>query len=383
VTSLQDSRTKSAAREAERPLANWQDELESAAIYRAMAAAEPRPPLATLYTRLAEAEESHARFWAAKAANAGTSVPAFRPRWRARTLIALIRRIGPQFVMPILVSEERADAAGYRRHDSGELGEMAAAERSHARLLRAVPGTGGIEGGVLARFEGRHRAAGGNALRAAVLGANDGLVSNLSLVMGVAGASLSSGSILVTGLAGLLAGAGSMALGEWLSVQSSRELYERQLAVEAAELAEIPEEEEAELALIYQAKGLSTDQAQEVARRVMRTPESALDTLAREELGIDPEALGGSAWEAALTSFVLFAVGAIVPVLPYLWLEGTSALVASLVSSTVALFVIGAGITLLTGKGLWMSGGRQVIFGLAAAALTFGVGRLIGAAVAL
>jgi VIT1/CCC1 family predicted Fe2+/Mn2+ transporter len=366
------------AEDAKRPLANWQDELESALIYRAMAAAEPRAPLAVLYNKLAETEETHARFWASKHANTAHPVPPFRPRWRARALIALVKRLGPDLIVPILVSEERADAAGYDQKLSGPLAGMASAERSHARLLRAVPPASGIQGSMLARFEGRHRAAGGNALRAAVLGANDGLVSNLSLVMGVAGASFSSDSILVAGLAGLLAGAGSMALGEWLSVQSSRELYQHQLAVEAAELAEIPEEEEAELALIYQAKGLTREQADEVAHRMMRTRESALDTLAREELGIDPDALGGSAWEAAFTSFVLFAVGAIVPVAPFMWMSGTAAIVSSLVFSTVALFAIGAGITLLTARGLWISGGRQVLFGLSAAALTFGVGRLVG-----
>jgi VIT1/CCC1 family predicted Fe2+/Mn2+ transporter len=346
-----------------------------------MAAAEPRPPLAALYAKLADTEEAHARFWAARLASRVEALPAFRPGWRARALIALVRRLGPDLIVPILVSDERADAAGYRQEATGALADMASTERSHARLLRALPATGGVQGSLLARFEGRHRAAGGNALRAAVLGANDGLVSNLSLVMGVAGASLPSEAILVTGLAGLLAGAGSMALGEWLSVQSSRELYQHQLGVEAAELAEIPEEEEAELALIYQAKGLTEDQANEVAHRVMSTRESALDTLAREELGIDPEALGGSAWEAALTSFLLFATGAVVPVIPFLWLEQTAALVASLVCSTIALFAIGAGITLLTGRSLWASGMRQVVFGLVAAALTFGAGRVVGTAV--
>jgi VIT1/CCC1 family predicted Fe2+/Mn2+ transporter len=135
------------------------------------------------------------------------------------------------------------------------------------------------------------------------------------------------------------------------------------------------------LALIYQAKGLDKEQAEQIPGRVLTTPGTALDALAREELGIDPEALGGSAWEAAVTSFLLFAAGAVVPVLPFVWLIGSAAVVASLASSTLALFGIGAGITLLTGRSLWMSGTRQVVFGLAAAALTYAVGRLIGAAV--
>src|SRR6185295_12048464 len=176
----------------------------------------------------------------------------------------------------------------------------------------------------LARLEGRHRS-GGNALRAAVLGASDGLVSNLSLVMGVAGASVPGGTILLTGLAGLVAGACSMAMGEWLSVTSSRELNQQQIAVEADELQRMPDEEKEEMVLIYQAKGLDEAAARALADRLMANKDTALDTLVREELGIDPDELGGSAWTAAGTSFLLFAAGAIVPVAPFFWLDGTAA----------------------------------------------------------
>jgi len=215
-----------------------------------------------------------------------------------------------------------------------------------------------------------------------VLGANDGLVSNLSLVMGVAGADMSGRAILITGLAGLIAGAGSMALGEWLSVQSSRELCQRQIQIESEELRQAPEEESEELALIYQAKGLPEAQARALAARLIAQPATALDTLAREELGIDPDALGGSAWQAAATSFVLFAIGAVVPVAPFAFLSGTAAVTSAVIASGILLFVIGAGITLLTGRSVLHSGMRQVLFGLAAAALTFGVGRLIGVSLA-
>jgi vacuolar iron transporter family protein len=234
---------------------------------------------------------------------------------------------------------------------------------------------------VVAQLEGRHKSAGGNALRAAVLGANDGLVSNLSLVMGVAGAALSGHGILITGLAGLLAGAGSMALGEWLSVQSSRELYQRQIQIEKQELEANPEEEQEELALIYQSKGLPKERAEELAGHIINSSDSALDTLAREELGIDPEELGGSPWEAAITSFFLFAVGAIVPVFPFIFLNGAPAVMVSIAISALGLFVIGAAITLMTGRSVLYSGMRMVIFGLAAAALTYGIGRLIGASI--
>jgi VIT1/CCC1 family predicted Fe2+/Mn2+ transporter len=213
-----------------------------------------------------------------------------------------------------------------------------------------------------------------------VLGANDGLVSNFSLVMGVAGAQLGSTEILVTGLAGLAAGAGSMAMGEWISVMNARELVGRQLEVEREELEEVPDEEREELALIYQAKGLPPEQASELADRLLASPESALDTLAREELGVDPEELGGSATAAAGTSFVLFALGAVVPIIPFIFLSGTTAAVLSAALSALALFGIGALITLVTGRGVLFSGLRQVAIGAAAAALTFGIGALIGTA---
>jgi VIT1/CCC1 family predicted Fe2+/Mn2+ transporter len=288
-------------------------------------------------------------------------------------------------VLPTLDGMEQADRASYDDQPEAAGTRLAADEHSHARLLRTISRDvgGGMEGSALARLEGRHRAASsGNALRAAVLGANDGLLSNFSLVMGVAGAALATSDILITGLAGLLAGAGSMAMGEWISVQSSRELYTRQIAVEREELEAIPEEEEEELALIYQAKGLAEAPARQLAARLMADQETALATLAREELGIDPQELGGSAWEAAATSFVLFALGAIIPVIPFLLLTGQAAVIAAALASAAGLFGIGAAITLLTGRSVLMSGMRQVLVGVAAAALTYGIGTLIGIAIA-
>ncbi|MDD5370741.1 MAG: VIT1/CCC1 transporter family protein, partial [Anaerolineaceae bacterium] len=184
-----------------------------------------------------------------------------------------------------------------------------------------------------------------------------------------------------TGVAGLLAGAFSMALGEWLSVQSSRELYQHQIGIEKAELLSAPEEEAEELALIYEARGFPQADARRMAQHVIEDPDSALDTLSREELNVDPAELGGSAWEAALTSFVLFSVGAILPVIPFTFLRGAAAVTGSLAFSAVGLFAIGSGITLFTGRSVLFSGTRQVLFGLAAAAATFGIGRLIGASI--
>jgi VIT1/CCC1 family predicted Fe2+/Mn2+ transporter len=358
---------------------NLQGELDGAAVYRAMADGSRDPTLADLYSRLAETEERHAGLWRNHLASEDAPVPA-GPTRRARTLAVIARRLGPGWVAPTMASAEAAAQTQYDDQPEAAGTSLPADERSHAEVLARV--TRGMEGGVLARFEGRHRAVGGNALRAAVLGANDGLVSNFSLVMGVAGAGGDQTAILVAGFAGLLAGALSMALGEWLSVQSARELYANQIAVEAAEIAEMPEEEQEELRLIYEAKGVPTDAAREMAHRIITGDrQAAIDTMAREELGIDPNELGGSAWVAAGTSFALFALGAIVPLLPFVFLVGTPAIVASGVCAGLALFGVGAAITLVTGRSVLRSGLRQLAFGMAAAGITFGIGSLLGVAI--
>jgi VIT1/CCC1 family predicted Fe2+/Mn2+ transporter len=366
--------------EIRRLLELWRDERNGVALYRGLSAAERDPRLSEVYGRLADAEERHAAVWQRRLEEAGVPLPRFKPAWRTRVLTGLARRFGVKLVLPSVAALERADADRYAGR--GDAGALAADERAHARVISAASaGAAGLQGSAVAQLEGRHRTAGGNALRAAVLGANDGLVSNLSLVMGVAGADLAGGTILVTGVAGLLAGACSMALGEWLSVQSSRELYRRQIEIERAEIAASPEEEAEELALIYQARGLDEEQARAVASRILSDPANALDTLSREELGIDPKELGGSAWTAALTSFLLFAAGAVLPVLPFLVLDRGTAVLASVAAAALGLFVLGAGITLYTGRSVLFSGTRQVAFGLLAAAVTYAIGHWIGVSV--
>jgi VIT1/CCC1 family predicted Fe2+/Mn2+ transporter len=362
--------------------ANLMDELNSAALYRALAANEKSEELAEVYRRLADTEQEHADTWAKRIADAGGKVPSFHPSWRTRTLAMLARRFGVDTVLPTLAGIERSATSGYE--EQPDAADMAPVERSHARLLTQIDESVrvGRGGAAVARIEGRHRTAGGNALRAAVLGASDGLVSNFNLVMGVAGAAMSAKSILLTGMAGLLAGAISMALGEWISVQSSRELYEEQMAREKEEIDFDPQEEVEELVLIYRARGLGEPEARELATRLMSDPDTALETLARDELGIDPDELGGSAWEAAITSFLLFAVGAILPVSPYFFMSGFGAIVASAGLSTAGLFFIGAAITLFTGRSVLYSGARQILFGLVAAGVTFSIGRLIGVTIA-
>jgi len=362
---------------------NLEAERNAALLYDRMAETETNADLAEVYRKLAATERNHVRFWEDRLREAGAPVPPFRPNWRTRVLRALAGRFGAGVVLPTIAGIEQQAGAEYDGQPEAEAAGLPRHERSHARVFRQLAKSNrGLEGSAVARFEGRHRAAGGNALRAGVLGANDGLVSVFSLVMGVAGAGVGSRAILLTGFAGLLAGALSMALGEWLSVQSSRELYQHQLDIERDELADVPEEEKAELALIYQAKGISVDAARQMAERLLSDEATALDTLAREELSIDPSELGGSAWVAAITSFVLFAAGAIIPVFPYIFLTGTAGIITSAALSALGLFVIGAAITLMTGRNALVSGLRQVLFGLAAAAVTFGVGHLIGVNVA-
>jgi VIT1/CCC1 family predicted Fe2+/Mn2+ transporter len=217
-------------------------------------------------------------------------------------------------------------------------------------------------------------------LRAAVFGANDGLVSNLSLVMGIAGASSDNKLIVLAGIAGLLAGAFSMAAGEYISMQSQREMFEQQIAVEREEMRVMPEIEQEELAAIYRAKGVAPADAKRIAAQLMEDPVKALDTKVREELGLDPDQLGSS-WGAATYSFVTFAIGAAIPLVPFLITSGQTAFVVSLGLAFVALFAVGAGVSIVTGKGVLFSGTRQVIIGAAAAAVTYGVGSLIGATV--
>ncbi len=359
----------------------WNDERNSAYLYTVLSEKETDPRIQEVYRRMAAVEIRHAEKWEHAIEEGGGKVPEFKPARRTRMLAWLARRFGPEWVLPSMQNMEQEGVSGYGRQVSPG---MASEERSHSKILTAITGSmrGGFEGGSLAQLEGRHRSAGGNALRAAVLGANDGLVSNLSLVMGVAGAALANRSILITGLAGMLAGACSMALGEWLSVQSSRELFSHQIGIEKEEVENAPEEEAEELALIYEARGLTHEQAHLLATQIMQNKDAALDTLAREELGVDPKELGGSAWEAAITSFILFTVGAIVPVIPFFFLSGTTAVVISIALSTVGLFLLGAAITLFTGKSVISSGLRMVVFGLLAAALTFGIGKLIGVSLA-
>jgi VIT1/CCC1 family predicted Fe2+/Mn2+ transporter len=365
-----------------RYLANWQAEVDSTEQYLAMAEHEPDAGTARVYQNLAEIEKKHVDFWETRLRAAGHDPGPRKPSWRARVLVYCARRWGAKSVLETVASNEYESRNSYVPQTETAATTMTSEEHAHARVLRAILSKTGLGAASFVRTEKGHRRLGGNALRAAVLGSNDGLSSNLSLVMGVAGASVDTHTLLLTGIAGLLAGACSMAMGEWISVTSSRELAEREMRTESDELEANPEEERHELQLIYEAKGLSPEEAAELSAKLLADPKAAIDVLSREELGIDPSELGGSPWVAAGTSMLLFALGALVPVLPFMFLKGTAAIVASMVAGSAGLCLMGTAIAVFTGRSALYSAGRQLLLGLLAAGATFGIGRLIGVAIA-
>jgi VIT1/CCC1 family predicted Fe2+/Mn2+ transporter len=380
-------------------LENLKLERDAIVLYDALAGIEKDPVRAAAFERIASNERRHAGIWASKLSDLGATVPpADGPRPRVRFIVLLAQLFGTRAVADLVKALEGDEEAAYDAQGSSpEVAGIAADEREHAEIwdrLSTGEATDPARDGVAVARQARsaaeigeherwHRTGGrSGTLRAVIFGVSDGLVSNLSLVMGVAGASTDNPSfILLAGIAGLLAGSFSMAAGEYISMQSQRELFERQIALERAEIAAMPEEEEAELAAAYRAKGFAPDEAARVAHRIFEDPETALDTLVREELGLDPDQLGNP-FRAAGGSFLAFAVGAAVPVLPYLVGGGTAALLVSLGISLIALFAVGAAVSLLTGRGLIFSGLRQLGIGLAAAIVTFAIGSIIGVSTA-
>jgi len=359
---------------------NIQTEIDACFLYQKLAEHEEDPTIANVFKQMSEIEKSHAEAFATK-----ENIPLenlMRPSWRAKTLNRIGKIFGYNYVLGVLMDTEKSISSALISTKKKNKKEITGSETNHVSILRSIlEKENKVTGVQLSKFESRHRSVGGNAIRAAVLGGNDGLVSNFSLIMGIAGASANQQGVLLAGLAGLLAGALSMSLGEWISVKSSQELYENQMQIEMDELENNPEGEMRELALIYIAKGIPEIQANEMAAEIMKDKNQAHSVLVREELGINAEELKGSAVEAALFSFVLFAIGAVIPVLPFMFTSGAQAVIISVCMSAAGLFLIGASITLFTGKNVWYSGFRQVIFGLAAAAITFGIGKLIGVSV--
>jgi VIT1/CCC1 family predicted Fe2+/Mn2+ transporter len=355
-------------------------ERDAAALYSRLAEAETGEQQ-EIFRELAAIERKHAAHWEEKIRSAGAEVPEpGAPSLRTRLLGTAASRLSVRAVLPLVERTERADAGIYDNEPDAMPG-MAADERGHARTLAHL-----IDGGrpdpraQIRRREPWHRGDRSGALRAGVFGVSDGLVSNTALVMGFAGSGTSRTLTLLAGIAGLLAGSFSMAAGEYVSMSSQREMYQREISLEAAELDEKPEEEHAELVLIYRAKGLSRTDAEHLADRIMSDRSVALDTLAREELGLDPDELGNP-WFAAISSLLAFAIGAFVVVVPYLIGSGTAALLAAVALALIAMYAVGASIGALNGRSVLRSGLRQVFVGALAAAVTFGVGHLIGASI--
>jgi VIT1/CCC1 family predicted Fe2+/Mn2+ transporter len=369
MTSLQNS------------LQNIQTEIDASFLYKLLAENEEDIHVANVFNQMSEIEHSHALAFAQKNNIPIENLP--KPSTRAKILAKIGQIFGYDYVLGVLLDTEKSISSSVINARKKTNMSRSISDTAHVTILKNIlENNKNVSGSNLARFEKRHRSVGGNALRAAVLGGNDGLVSNFSLVMGIAGAVSGQQEVLLTGLAGLLAGALSMALGEWISVKSSQELYENQMQLEMEELETNPEGEEKELALIYISKGIPEEQAMKMAHEIMTNKDHAHEILIKEELGIYPEDLKGSAMEAAITSFLLFAIGAIIPVIPFFFAEGMTAVLFSAFFSAIGLFLIGSAITLFTGKSIWYSGLRQVIFGLIAAGITFGIGKLIGVSIA-
>lgn len=362
--------------------AHLADERHSAAIYETLAHVERDISRKHIFGDLAASERAHAKVWADKLGANGQRVS---DRQAIKTILmrSLVRVFGASFVLPALAAAEFADRNKYAGNP--DTAAMSEDEHRHASTVQALANAGKPEatkGAEISEAECWHRGASSvNDLRAAVLGANDGLVSNFCLIMGVAGAGTGNKAILLTAMAGLIAGACSMALGEWLSVTNARELAQTQIAREADELEHTPDAEERELALIYRAKGLEGDEAKRVASQIMRNKDNALDALTREELGLDPTELGGNPWSAAGVSFFLFATGAIFPAMPFLWASGPMAIVQCIVLSILALAAIGVFTSLFNGRSACFSAIRQVCIGLVAAAFTFSIGHVLGESV--
>jgi vacuolar iron transporter family protein len=338
-------------------LESWREEKQSGWLYRELAKAERDPRVSALFAKLALEADAQAAQWERQLAPA--AVPPFSPPLRARIVMALARRIGPKRMRAALAAIKVRGLSAY----SG-----------------ATPVGGHAMPTSVAHIGRGHHSVGAGNLRAAVFGINDGLVSNASLILGVVGAQASGAMVLATGIAGVLAGALSMASGEFVSVSSQREMYEYQIALEADELAEYPEAEAEELALIYQARGLPLDEARRMAHTLIANPAHALDALAREELGLDPRELG-SPWAAATFSFVAFAAGALVPLLPFFaGMVLPDAAIAGTACAATGLFVTGGVMSLFTGRRALHGALRMLLIGGGAGALTYAIGHLIGAA---
>jgi VIT1/CCC1 family predicted Fe2+/Mn2+ transporter len=363
----------------ERILRNWQGERDSAALYDVLAGIERNPQLSSVFGKLAASEREHSTYWEDRLRSEGQAVPLFRLSRRTRMMARLARLFGVGFVLPWITTRELADHERYSNQQDADAALLMNEERGHAAVMRRIAAYGqsvGERDGL--NWGGQSLS---NNLRAAVLGANDGLASNFCLMMGVAGGGASSATILLTGVAGLVAGACSMALGEWLSVTNTLEMAQSQMDDNVRELHASTAWKRAALALLYEANGLSEEQAQSAAGRVIARDPQEINTLVREERAMASTHSRAHPMSAAAYSFALFALGASVPVIPFIVTAATPAILISIALSLLTLLVFGLLTSFFNGRSALYSGIRQVLIGAAAAVVTYGAGRLVGAAV--
>jgi VIT1/CCC1 family predicted Fe2+/Mn2+ transporter len=356
---------------------HWQDEADAAFLYRQLAGAEPDETKRDIYQRLAEVEDRHVAVWQGLLAEHGRSLGPHRPTGRTRLLAFLGNRFGPNFLLPMLLAEEGREVKAYldmhRTTRTGVAGRdealtLAKESAEHATTLNAIAGRSG---------EPWHRTGAGGFLRNVVYGFNDGLTANFGLVAGVLGASGSTQyhAVIVAGVAGLIADALSMGSSGYLAAQSEREVYAHEIAMERDEIALMPEIERDELALIYEAKGMDRDSAHRIATQVMADPERMLSEQVQEELGISESATSPfrEGWITGLAT----AVGALIPVLPFFFLDGGTAVVVSFAISMLSHWLVGAARSVFTGRSVFRSGMDMFVVGLGVAVVGYYVGERI------
>jgi VIT1/CCC1 family predicted Fe2+/Mn2+ transporter len=372
---MPDTQTTSVERSAVLDWAeHYRDEQDAAFLYRALAAFEPDAARRTVFTRLAAVEDEHVARWVEIFREHGQPVPAHRPSWKVRALAALARRFGTAAVLPFVLAEEGREVQAYLRlaRGTGHRATHAAAvgiaadSAEHARELARLMG---------AAEEPWHVGGAGGLLRSVVYGFNDGLTANFGLVAGVIGADVAPHIVIITGIAGAIADALSMGSSGYLAAKSEAEVHAHQIELERRELKLMPDLEEAELALMYEAKGLPAGRAREMARAVMADPAQALATKVREELNIQPAEL--APLKDGLVTGAATAVGAFIPIAPFLVLEAGAAVWTSLAVSMAAHFAIGAARSVFTGRSLWASGRDMFLVGFGVAVVGYGIGELI------
>lgn len=332
---------------------SWQTELNSFVVYKVLSQIERDNKKGALFKRLSSESLVQADIWKKNAAPDSDHWK-YKIPFRIKLISLLLHSFGPRYVLHFLSATKIRGLSLYRFSKVDHHRDSDKDEKIHSKIKS------------------------GSNFRAAIFGINDGLVSNASLVFAMVGAGSENRTIIIAGVSGLLAGSFSMATGEYISVKSQTELYENQIDIERSELKEFPEEEAKELSLIYQAKGIDKITADKISESLINEPEKALDTLVREELGLNPGELG-SALGASVSSYLSFSLGAIIPILPYLFLKSTSALYSSIMISSVSLFLIGMIISFLTGKSALKNGFRMCGLGWLAGTITYIIGYFLGA----